>query len=236
MNFDNTPLLWAIANAKNKFASELLDKNIDLDINFKSNRFNNTALHLAVAKGYTNLDSDGKEVGVTNSALVKKLIAKGANPNIKTQDGQEGYTALDIAVLRCSQEMVEAILESPSLGMETIINALETFQKVQKIVEKNLLNSKGLTEVSQRRDFKMCILDDNNVPITKFVKCKDYFNDFIYASFNEQRKRNSVTMANNFETVVDLKTPKILERHISQLKHEYYKRYLQMCDIGNFKI
>jgi hypothetical protein len=152
MNFDNTPLLWAIANAKNKFASELLDKNIDLDINFKSNRFNNTALHLAVAKGYTNLDSDGKEVGVTNSALVKKLIAKGANPNIKTQDGQEGYTALDIAVLRCSQEMVEAILESPSLDMETIINALETFQKVQKIVEKNLLLKEICTPIKELDD------------------------------------------------------------------------------------
>jgi len=150
--FDNTPLLWAIANARNKFASELLDKNIDLDINFKSNSFNNTALHLAVAKGYTDLDSNRDEVGVTNSALVKKLIDKGANPNIKTQDGQEGYTALDIAVLRCSQEMVDAILESPSLDMETISKALETFKNFPEIATKNQLLEKICTPIKKLDD------------------------------------------------------------------------------------
>jgi len=87
MDFDNTPLLWAIANAKNIFASELLNKVQDLDINLKSELFGTNALHIAVAKDYEDMDSNEKVVGIPNHQLVDELISKGANPNIKTKDG-----------------------------------------------------------------------------------------------------------------------------------------------------
>lgn len=53
------------------------------------------------------------------------------------------------------------------------------------VIERKKLNSKGLSEIYQRRWFKMCLLDDENNPITKLVKCKDYFNDVIWSIINQ---------------------------------------------------
>ena len=137
-NIDNTPLMWAIANANNQFAFELLDKQIDLDINFKSMHFGTNALHIAIAKDYTNQDSDRKTVGVANHILVEKLITKGANPNIKTSDG---FSALDIAVFRGSEIMVLAIFNSPLLNAETILKALHHHeQQYSLLYTESLLN------------------------------------------------------------------------------------------------
>ena len=136
MDFDNTPLLWAIANAKNEFASQLLSKVEDLDINFKSERFCNTALHIAVAKDYGDIDSDSHKVGIPNHQLVGELISKGANPNIKTQDG---YSALDIAVLRGSQQMCKEILASKLLEDDTISKALGHLEEQRDLDETNRL-------------------------------------------------------------------------------------------------
>tara|TARA_Y100000389_G_C17471336_1_gene531497 strand:- start:18761 stop:21592 length:2832 start_codon:yes stop_codon:yes gene_type:complete len=123
---DNTPLMWAIANANNEFAFDLLEKvsNKDLisfiDIDHISLKFSNTALHLAVAKGYENMDSYSKPTIRPNSELVSKLIDCGSNPNILTNTG---LSALDIAVMRGDIKMVQSILTSPTITAQTIDNA-----------------------------------------------------------------------------------------------------------------
>ncbi len=59
----NTPLIWSIANASNRFAADFLDlakaNSLDIGIDKTDNYFaHNTALHLAVAKGYLTKDSE----------------------------------------------------------------------------------------------------------------------------------------------------------------------------------
>lgn len=131
---DNTPLIWAIANAQNLFACELLSKQIDVDINFKSERFGNNALHIAIAKDYIDQDSNKNIVEVPNYILVDRLIKKGANPNIKARNG---FSALDIAVLRGSENMVLSILKSPHLNIETILKALDHLDKKYSLDDTN---------------------------------------------------------------------------------------------------
>jgi ankyrin repeat protein len=126
INFGNTPLIWAIANAKNKFVQTLLEKagqgrsigilNIDYISNYGTN-----AIHLACAKGYQTMDSKGNPVGISNAELVRNLIDAGADPNIISTSG---LSALDIAVLRGSEEMVQAILSSPTIQSSTLLNAI----------------------------------------------------------------------------------------------------------------
>jgi hypothetical protein len=123
---DNTPLMWAIANANNEFAYDLLEKVSNnssipfIDIDHISLKFSNTALHLAVAKGYEDMDSNSKPTIRSNLELVSKLIECGSNPNILTDNG---LSALDIAVMRGDIEMVQSILTSPTITAQTIDNA-----------------------------------------------------------------------------------------------------------------
>lgn len=103
--FKNTPLIWAICNAKNEMAMELLkyDQNIDIKGN------GNTALHLAIVKGYKNITADGDPLTVSNLTIVKRLIEKKANLEIKNN---EGFTALHLACLRRDPEMIEALINA----------------------------------------------------------------------------------------------------------------------------
>jgi len=140
--FGNTPLIWAIANAKNQFVYTLLNKLknkngptqtkqiVDID---QISKLGTNALHLACAKGYINQDSVGNQVSVPNADLVKILIECEANPNIHSK----GLTALDIVVLRGSIEMVQAILGSPQIEVSTILKAINLIDKEAIIVEKN---------------------------------------------------------------------------------------------------
>jgi ankyrin repeat protein len=101
----NTPLLWAIANANNEMAFELI-KHMT---HFEDMGFGNTALILAIAKGYTDQDSDGKLLTVSNAQLVAALLKKGANPN---QPSKAGMTPLRLAIIRRNPEMVESLLKA----------------------------------------------------------------------------------------------------------------------------
>jgi ankyrin repeat protein len=184
-NIDNTPLMWAIANANNQFAFELLSKQIDLDINFKSERFGTNALHIAIAKDYTNQDSDRKTVGVANHILVEKLITKGANPNIKTSDG---FSALDIAVFRGSEIMVLAIINSPLLNAETILKALHhheqqySLKKTTSLLDKICSPFKAVTEhdISFPKRIKIKeILEQKLMEIAPEIKFKKELKDSI---------------------------------------------------------
>ncbi len=129
--FDNTALTWAIANANNQFAYDLLEfaqKNADatIAINHKTEGYN-TALHLAVAKGYLDKDSDNRNVGKSNLELVRNLLKCGADPNITNDiNNDSGCTALDLAVARRDVEMVQEICNCDILDIPTLEYALNT--------------------------------------------------------------------------------------------------------------
>ncbi|MBM3590812.1 MAG: ankyrin repeat domain-containing protein, partial [Alphaproteobacteria bacterium] len=127
INADNTPLMLSIANDKNQFAFDLLTQTqapkVDIDINHIFEQYGINALHLAVAKDYDDKDSQSNQVGIANHQLVKKLIDCDADPNIQTT--KSGLSALDIAVLRGSETMVSAILESKKINSSTILKAIE---------------------------------------------------------------------------------------------------------------
>jgi ankyrin repeat protein len=103
----NTALLWAIANANNEMAMEIMKfpQNFDLS----DHQRQNSALHLAIAKGYTTHSADGKKLHFSNLELVSALLSKGTNPNIKARNG---ISPLQLAVIRRNPEMVKALLEA----------------------------------------------------------------------------------------------------------------------------
>ena len=104
----NTPLVWAVANAMNEFANDYLDfmKGFDFDIKC----LGNTALHLAIVKGYKKRSfhaHDKDDLTVSNLELVEKMINRGANLEIYNASG---YTALHIACLRRDPDMIRALI------------------------------------------------------------------------------------------------------------------------------
>lgn len=115
-SFGNTALMWAIANGRNEMAAQILefDQDVNLQANIKHGR-GNTALHISVGKGYTDVTRDGQELGVSNVALVRKIVAKKASANIKNIFG---HTALHLACIRKDPDMIEALIES---GVDTSI-------------------------------------------------------------------------------------------------------------------
>lgn len=105
--YGNTPLLWAIANAKNTMALEIIKYDQNFNIMGKG-LFENAPLHLAVVKGYTTEDKNGKTLNVTNLMIVEKLLEKKANPNLKNH---LGYTPLHYACIRKDYAMIEVLLK-----------------------------------------------------------------------------------------------------------------------------
>ncbi|CCB91764.1 putative uncharacterized protein [Waddlia chondrophila 2032/99] len=103
--WDNTALIWAIANGNNSMASEILNYPQNLDLK----GLGNSALHLAIAKGYKNRTRDGKPLTISNLQLVQKLVDKGADPNLRNKNG---YTALHLACIRRDAPMIEALLKN----------------------------------------------------------------------------------------------------------------------------
>jgi ankyrin repeat protein len=104
--FGNTALLWAIANANNGMAREIILRG-NQNLNLQDTDQRNTPLILAIGKGYTTHDADGNELALSNLELVKTLLKHGADPNVVNE---EGFSPLEMAVIRRSPEMVEALL------------------------------------------------------------------------------------------------------------------------------
>jgi ankyrin repeat protein len=105
----NTPLLWAVANANVTMATWLINnsKKYDLDLNKQDAVHLNSALHLAVAKGWqhqSDVHPDGKL-----ACVIECLLQQGANPNLKDCYGN---TPLHIAVLRRDMPAVTLLLAS----------------------------------------------------------------------------------------------------------------------------
>ncbi len=101
----NTPLLWAIANGNNTIAAELLNYPHDLSIT----GYGNSALHLAVVKGYKDRTADGAKLTVSNKMLIAKMVENGADPN---QLNSDGFSALHLACARRDPEMIEILLNA----------------------------------------------------------------------------------------------------------------------------
>ena len=149
---NNTALMWAIANANNKFANDLLSFNernpdVNIAINHISTHYDTTALHLAVAKGYTKKES--KNITVENHTLVKKLIALGADPNIRTKHG----TPLDIAIARRDIGMIEEICNSKQIQLATIINAQESLKLDYQSATKRIESASRIYQTIDKTSF-----------------------------------------------------------------------------------
>ncbi len=104
-NWENTALLWAIANGNNAMANEILD--YDQNLNLKG--LGNTALHLAVAKGYKITTIDGQQLSISNFQLIEKMLKLGADPNLINN---LGYTSLHLACIRRDPDMINALIKA----------------------------------------------------------------------------------------------------------------------------
>lgn len=104
----NTPLHWAVANASNNVASEILywlpKQHPSLDI--ISTTYGNTALHLAVGKNYKNVSKQREPLAFLNYELAEQMLKRGANPNIPDRLGN---TPLHYAYLHREPEMVKLL-------------------------------------------------------------------------------------------------------------------------------
>lgn len=103
--FENTPLLSAISNGCFSMALEIIHHS-PKETDFNIQGCENTALHLAIGKGYKDKTSDGKNLDSTSLDLAKALVEK-TDLNIRSIDG---YTALHIACIRRDPEMITLLL------------------------------------------------------------------------------------------------------------------------------
>ncbi|HEV3269211.1 MAG TPA: ankyrin repeat domain-containing protein [Candidatus Rhabdochlamydia sp.] len=109
-NWGNTGLIWAIANARNTNALLILQElgqGSYLDIQCSLHK--NTALHLAITKGYKDRSKHGECLTVSNLELVNTLLRLKANPNLQTK---EGYTPLHLACARRDNAMISALIKA----------------------------------------------------------------------------------------------------------------------------
>ncbi|MDF2550222.1 MAG: hypothetical protein K0S07_1289 [Chlamydiales bacterium] len=108
----NTPLMWAIANASNSVADRILKvaaaREIALFPEKDCPERHNTALHLAVGKGYRTVSMHGDALEYSNFDLVKQMVALGADVNAPDRDS--GYTPLHLACLRRDREMIDFLV------------------------------------------------------------------------------------------------------------------------------
>jgi ankyrin repeat protein len=106
----NTALLWAIANAKNEIALELIVSYHDRqNLNAADQYKGDTPLILAVAKGYKDKSRDEDKLTVSNLLLVQRLLEYGADPNIANK---KEWTPLKLAILRRDSDMVKALMSA----------------------------------------------------------------------------------------------------------------------------
>jgi ankyrin repeat protein len=117
--YGNTGLMWAIANANNGMALEMIKLGGEgAYLNVQCNQ-GNSALHLAVGKGYKDIDSDNKQLECSNLDLVNNLILKKCNVNLQNDAGN---TPLHLACLRRDSAMIQSLLKA---GANTMLKNRE---------------------------------------------------------------------------------------------------------------
>lgn len=108
--FGNTPLIWAIANANNTYAMEMIRRMEKADLDLQDTTiYNNTALHLAVGKGYGARSVHKQKLAFSNAQLVQEMIRWGADVNLCNR---ERNTPLHLACMRRDPEMIRTLLEA----------------------------------------------------------------------------------------------------------------------------
>ena len=105
----NTPLIWAIANANNETAMDILQKGGGCHLDIQSKTGRNSALHLAVGKGYKDRSRDGQLLKYTNLELVEALIFQKCDVNLQNVDGN---TPLHVACFRRDVRMIQSLLKA----------------------------------------------------------------------------------------------------------------------------
>jgi ankyrin repeat protein len=111
-SWGNTPLMWAIANANNTTAMEIIEQAGTpevFNIQDTLSKHNNTALHLAIAKGYKTLSFNREKLNYSNHQLVDWMVKLGADVNIPNY---QGNTPIHLACLRRDLEMLSSLLSS----------------------------------------------------------------------------------------------------------------------------
>jgi ankyrin repeat protein len=153
--FKNTPLIWAIANANNTMALELMK--YDQDFNTVSH--GNTALTLAIAKGYTTHSKDGKKLESSNLDIVKALVDKGIDLTIQTRGDN---TALHLACARRDHSMIKTLLDAGATtnikneNGQTAKEMLElSFREAKKVID-NAATPNILFQETHRDAFTVC--------------------------------------------------------------------------------
>jgi hypothetical protein len=126
-HWGNTALIWAIANGNFSMAREMIRlAPMSTDFNIKGR--GNTALHLAIGKGYTTRTRDGDPLTVSSLDLARELVGK-TDPNNR---GRAGNTPLHIACVRRDQEMIQLLMENganPSLRNDQGERAIDLLSK-----------------------------------------------------------------------------------------------------------
>lgn len=112
---NNTPLLWAIANTSIQAACTLLDKSVITCADTMRKQINQTdtkkttPLILAVSKGYTHVDQDGKSGKDANQGqIIDRLLELGADVN-KQEDS--GFSALHYACIHQNKKLIASLLK-----------------------------------------------------------------------------------------------------------------------------
>jgi ankyrin repeat protein len=110
--FGNTALHYAIANANDEAAMELIDlaKKHDF-LNIQCN-CGNSALHIAVAKGYKNISMHNEELKHSYLDIINKLISHSCNVNLQNYERMGKNSPLHLACLRREPEMIEVLLKA----------------------------------------------------------------------------------------------------------------------------
>lgn len=156
-DWKNTPLIWAIANASNDAALEIIDCWKDtIDLNIKC-RNGNTALHLSVAKGYKNIDGQGGTLNRSNLEIVSSLTNNGCDVNLQND---KGYTPLHYACLRRDVEMIKVLLDHGAQN---------------EIRDNQGRSPKDLLELT--RDEAAAILEKDTINLYFISKEEEYNND-----------------------------------------------------------
>lgn len=111
-DWGNTPLMWAVANAENHLAMVLAKHpprtSAAAYLNIQCNEQRNTALHLAIGKGYKEHSADGQRLACTNDQLVRLFVDLGADVRIPNR---QGNTPLHLACIHRNSAMIHYLLE-----------------------------------------------------------------------------------------------------------------------------
>ena len=148
--FGNTALLWAIANANNEMAIELIkwcprEQRFNF-ISKQCKKFKNSPLHLAIAKGYTDTSAIGEKLKFSNYEITKELIKH--KPLVNCQN-IFGDTPLHLAAARRDIATIQLLLNSgarwdiKNKNGKTALDMLNlTYEEACQVLNETVGNSK----------------------------------------------------------------------------------------------